>query len=110
MILTRSRPQRPAKLLFSLDDYNDLKVAEILSLLPVLGDVGLPAVRRREAPPKCRVPMLRRTDRPLDGTPATGETKSRNVQGTHEEHVIDLSEPVGGGGPAKGPACSAENP
>jgi hypothetical protein len=30
--------------------------------------------------------------------------------GTDKEHGLNLSEPVGGGGPAKGPACPPENP
>jgi hypothetical protein len=30
--------------------------------------------------------------------------------GTDKEHGLNLSEPDGGGGAAKGPACSAENP
>jgi hypothetical protein len=110
MVLTRGRPQSPAKLPFSIDGYDGLKVAEILPLVPVLGDVNLTAVRRREAPLNCRLSVLRRTDRLLDGTAATGESKSRSVPGTDEEHVIDLSEPVGGGGAAKGVAWSAGNP
>ena len=110
MILTRSRPRGAAKLRFSSDDNDGLEVAEILALLPMLGDVGLPAVRRREAPPNCRVSVLRRIDTLLDGPAATGEAKPRSVQGTDEEHVSGLSEPVGGGGAAKDGTCSADNP
>jgi hypothetical protein len=46
MILTRSRPQGAAKLTFSIDDYYGLEVAEILSLLPVMEDIGLPESRQ----------------------------------------------------------------
>jgi hypothetical protein len=94
---------------FSSDDNDGLEVAEILPLLPMLGDVGLPAVRRREAPPNRRVSVLRRLDTLLDGPAATGEAKPYNVQGTDEEHVIGQCEPVGGGRAAKDGTYSADN-
>lgn len=59
------------RLVFPIEDYDDLRVAEILPLLPELDPDELEEVREREAAGKARGTILRRVTSLLDTEPGT---------------------------------------